>query len=330
MTEENKLYIDEPCVVSFCISELGWFLQFFQGFMRNLKHEKYPDLPFIIFMNPNLHAFVNDFVKYTIDFPPEFYKLGLEGDCFESVIPGSPPGSLTPPEVYSEIISYIRSFYNPVKAIEVFPPRGCNTFANYERQLFCRYNAKNKIQSEKPIITILPRKRARAAQRNVPEYVWYQVIQELSKNYLVVIGGTPSGAACVDMEGPNILNLIKYDKSDKTETLIEYLCSSVCSISSQSGGTHIALFCGCPSYIIGHERVRHTIEFNRFNTPTAFRELYDYRAVDAPTILNDVFEFIEQLKKIGYKRKDNVEAKDADMDKILDESKILLNALEVK
>lgn len=302
--EEKQLYIDEPCVVAFSISELGWFLQWTQGVWRFIKHTKFKDLPFVVFMNPHLHAFVNDFVKYTIDFPKEFYNLGLEGDCFEAVVPGSPPGSLTPPEVYADIISYIRTYYNPEKAIEIFPPRGCNQFAQHFRQIFCRYTA-NKVNLDKPIITVLPRKRARAPQRNVPEFIWYQVINELSKQFVVVLGGTPNGAACVDMEGENIINLIRYNEHDKTERLIEYLCSSVCSLSSQSGGTHISLLCDCPSYIIGHEKYRHSVELNRFNTPTAFRELLDYRAIDVNTILNDVFTFLDRLKSVGYKRKES-------------------------
>jgi len=65
--------------------------------------------------------------------------------------------------------------------------------------------------------------------------------------------------------------------------------------------THISLLSKCPSYIIGHEKIRHTVELNRFNIPTSFRYVTDYRAIDADTIVSDLQQFINVLINIGNK-----------------------------
>jgi predicted O-methyltransferase YrrM len=55
----------------------------------------------------------------------------------------------------------------------------------------------------------------------------------------------------------------------------------------------------CPSYIIGHEQERHTIADNKFEVPTSFRYVVDYRAIDAQTIINDINEFSNLLRQYG-------------------------------
>jgi ADP-heptose:LPS heptosyltransferase len=279
--------------------------------MRYLRNEVYPDRKFLLFINPNLHAFVHDFVTYTIDLPEWFYKLGLDVDCNEAVLPNSPPASLTPPDVYAGLIKEIRKLYNPSKAIEAFAPRGCNKWVDKEPQMFCKFETE-PIQSDKPIIVIMPRKRPRAANRNVPEFVWFQVVEHLKKNnFQVVLAGTPNGSALSDYNDPDVVNLIPYNKEDKTELILRYLNSAVCSLSSQSGTTHMSLLCNCPSVIIGHEKDRHTKSGheNRLDTPTCFRFVYDYRAIDEYTILTDTQNFLNKLQEAGW-----FETKEEDVD----------------
>ncbi len=295
-----EIYFDEPVVVSFAAMEIGWFLQYHQSYLRMLKKEKYPDHKFIIFCPLDWFVFVKDFCALGIDLPDWFYDLGLERDCFESPLPESPAGSLTPPKVYSDLIEYFRQFYNVDKAIEVWPPRGCNQYAKSRLQLFCKY-VSEPIENDRPFITIFPRHRERAASRNVPTSVWLGVVENLKQVFTVVLAGTSNGACLGDYKDNNVINLINYEEEDKTDKVIQYLNSSVCSISSQSGGTHISLLSGCPSYIIGHEEHRHTKELNRLDTPTTFRSVPgDYRAISADMILNDVSNFLSTLRKSGY------------------------------
>jgi len=66
MEEKQEIYFDEPIVVSFAISEFGWFLQYYQGYMRYLKHKVYPNHKFIIFIYLASHILIKDFVYRTI------------------------------------------------------------------------------------------------------------------------------------------------------------------------------------------------------------------------------------------------------------------------
>lgn len=321
---EEQFYLDEPCVISFFYGELGWFLQRWQGYLRYLKQKVYPDHKFVVFCNPKLHVFVDDFAYCTIDFPKEFYDLGLSQDCYEAVPPDAPAGSLTPPNVYSDLIGWMRKHYNREKAVEVWPPRGFNLWIDSHPQIFCNYIAEDKVKADKPIIVVMPRKRGRGDFRNVPEYIWREVVDNLKKDFLVVLGGTPGGSALADYKDDSVVDLINYNEEDKTEQLITYLSSAVCSLTSQSGTTHISLFVGCPSYVIGHEEERHTKTENRLQTPTCFRRVEDYRAIDAETILEDISSFLDVLDKAGALNIDYSE----DYDKILEEDSNLLEKFE--
>lgn len=296
---ETDFYLDEECVVGFWIGEIGWFLQRYQGYLRYQKHKVYPNRKFLLFCNRHLHVFVNDYVYGTTELPSWFKELPLEGDCYEAVPLNSPPGYLTPPDVYSRLIADIRKYYNPEKAIEMFPMRGVNYWVDTQLQVFCQYKT-DKIIAGKPIVVVFPRARARAAHRNIPTFVWYELVENLKKTCIVVLAGTPNGACLVDYEAENVINLINYNEPDKTEKIITYLNSAQMSVSSQSGGTHISLLAGCPSYIIGHEMERHSQQENRLNTPTSFRTLQDYRAIDAYTMLQDMDGLLVKLKESGW------------------------------
>ena len=295
----DKLYIDDDCVVSFFVGEFGWFLQYWQARLRYLKFQEYPNHKFIVMMNQQYHPIVADFVYITIDLPDEFYALKLETDCYEAPTPHSPPGSFTPPNVYADLINYVRSFYNNEKAIEIWTPRGCDNHISQRPQTFCKYSSDLK-EDKHPIIVVFPRARDRAANRNVPEFVWKEVVDILQKQFTVVLAGTPSGACLQDYTGDKIVNLINYNEPDKLDQVIHYISNASLTLSSQSGPTHLSLLCDTPSYIIGHEKQRHSVDENRFQTATAFRNITDYRAIDAITILKDVEGFINQLIEKEY------------------------------
>ena len=219
--EPKELYVDEPCVVSFFFGELGWFLQYYQARMRYLKHKEYTDHKFLIMTDINFHPFLEDFVSYTVPLPDEFYELGLDRDCNESVLVNSAPGSYTPRGVYTNLLKYMRKFYNKDKAIEYLPPRGCNTFFDSAKQIFYKYE-RDIIKCDKPIIVVMPRKRVRASNRNVPEFVWNDLVKKLEQTFLVVLAGTPDGACLVNYEPDDVnsvINLINYNKDDNYITI---------------------------------------------------------------------------------------------------------------
>lgn len=300
----NELYVDEPTVTWFFIGELGWFCQWNQAYMRYLKNNVYQDRKFVLMTDIDKHVLVHDFASYTIGLPQWFYDLKLERDCYESPLPGSPPGSLTPPDVYTELIKYFRQFYNVEKAIEIWTPRGAEMFwPSHKPQMFANYTKENAggklVVHGRPFICVSPRGRTRAPQRNVPEYVWRETVDILRGDFTVVLCGTPDGSYLVDYQDENVINLITYVGDDKLEKVMEYYCKSVCHISSQSGPTHVGMLCMCPSYIIGHEMERHAVNENRFASPVSFRYIQDYRCIDAQTIVKDMSVFLDQLVKNG-------------------------------
>lgn len=248
-------------------------------------------------MNTSFHVFVHDFVAYTIGLPKEFYDLNLETDCYEAPFEGSEPGTLTPPNVWNALIEYARNFYNLDKAIEIWTPRGCNTWVDKKTQIFRKYHASKRIWSNKPIICIFPRGRDRASFRNVPEFVWHDLVEKLKDKYQVVLSGTVGGSFLADYKDPKVINLIPEPNETKLDTTIDFLGNALVSISSQSGTTHVSLLSGCPSIIIGHEKQRHAVDENRTETPVSFRYVTDYRAIDADTIIQDMFNFFNQLQQ---------------------------------
>lgn len=292
---------DKKIVISMFFGEFGWELQRFQGHLRYLKHNVYTDWDFVVMIRPHMHIFYDDFITYSLDFPEWFYNLDLDCDGYEAVLPNSKPGSMTPPEVYQNIVLLLKNICGYCKEYELLlPPRGCSMILETRPQMFFKFDLGKKIKPENPIVVVFPRARSRASNRNVPEYVWAETVLELSKSFTVVLAGTPSGACLGDMQGNNIINLINYNEIDKTEKIMTYLNNSILSVSSQSGGTHFSLLSGCPSYIIGHEKDRHTVKENRLVTPTSFRVVADYRAIDAQTILGDLKGFIAALMKSGW------------------------------
>lgn len=326
--QKGDLYVDEPVVVSMFFGELGWLCQRWQAYLRYLKNDVHKDKKFLIMMNTQFHPLVNDFVNYTLDLPEDFYSLRLETDCFEAPSPGSSPGSLTPPDVYSFLISYVRKHYNVEKAIEIWPPRGADTFwIDHKQQLFIRYSrSKEPMKTEKPLVCVCPRGRSRAAFRNVPEHVWKNLVDKLVEDFIVVLCGTPSGSFLANYEGKGVINLISYNGDDKFDLVMDYMMNAICCVSSQSGLTHVGLLCNCPSYIIGHEKTRHAITENRFSTPVSFRYLFDYRAIDEQTMLSDMASFFDDLVSCGMMSQEG-RLIDTKYDDILYEDMNLLNNL---
>jgi len=307
--KKEDLYIDEPCVTSMFFGEFGWFISRWQGYLRNLKMQHYPDHKFILMTNAQFYPIVSDFVDYIIDLPDEFKALDLETDCYEAPEKDATAGGLTPPNVYSDLLDYLRQYYNRKKAIETLPPRGCNNFVLEAgvHQAFCEYDF-SRIHAEKPIITVFPRGRARASNRNIPEFVWKEFVDIISEHFTVVLGGTPSGAFLADYEKENVINLIKYNNLNKLDLIMHYIGNSILTVSSQSGPTHLSLACRVPSYIIVHEKKRHTETENFYGAPTTFRKLTDYRAIDAETMISDINKFmtamvnhyIDDVDDLGY------------------------------
>lgn len=307
----NDFFCDEKCVVSFWIGETEHFLQHYQAMLRFLKLEEYKEHEFLVMSDAGLFPFMEDFLSYHIELPEWFTKLKLNKDCSEAVTPNSPVGSLTNPTIYSKLLNDFRQFYNRDKAVEIWPSRGATILhSNNAQQVFFAYPQfkKDKVVLDKPIITLFPEKKRNAESLNVPERVWEELLLELVKDYMVVVTGTEENSFLVNASGDGIINLIENISSiDRTKAVFKYLNSSILSISSQGGGTNLALVSEpkVPLYIIGHEKEKYTVTYNRFNRPTCFRYVSDYRVINTTTLLSDIKGFQERLLLADYKIEDS-------------------------
>jgi hypothetical protein len=153
--------------------------------------------------------------------------------------------------------------------------------------------------NDKDVIVLSARARSRAENRNVPEFVWNEVVNNLSQNFTVVITGTAHSSSLVKKVGRGIINMIPRTGVDGLDVLIAFLLRARMSVTSQSGPTLVSLLCETPSYIIGHEADRHSKDENFLNTPTMFRTVpYGVYAGATPeSMLQDIYTFNSALVK---------------------------------
>jgi len=289
------------------LGELGWSVSRWSGYCRFLKIENFKNIKCIA-ADYNWRAPLYEFADEFIPLPDWFTDLKLEQDCYEAVLPKSQPGSLTPVEIYTSILNHYKQFYNEETTLTIRTPRGCNLYVQHHCQQMWKYlecsaetsaYVNSLLYNHKgDVITVAARKRERTPERNVPEYVWNDVVDRLSEKNTVVLAGTKDSSALAEKRGRNIINLMHREGTDGLDVLIGVLQKSFMSLTSQSGPTLISLLTGCPSYVLGHEKWRHSIAENWMQTPCMFREVPNniYGGVTSEMVLGDFGRYKDQLK----------------------------------
>ena len=126
---------------------------------------------------------------------------------------------------------------------------------------------------------------------NWPRSNWESLFDMLYKKFndrvTFVIGGTKNGSCLLNMADkyPDIIDLTTVNITQSLDTTIAMLNSALCSISSQSGTTHLSLQCGCPSFIYGHEQKRHSVDDNPLGTDVVFLSTQLGMYNDQPEVL---------------------------------------------
>lgn len=314
---------------SFMIGELGWAVSRWQGYCRYLAKNKYQGKRILLADYNWRYPLYSDFVDEFIELPKWFIDLGLEQDCYEAVPHDATPGATTPVDVYAALIKHFEQYYNPGFTKVIRTPRGCNFWAMSQVQMWGTLTPSKEAEAyvnsllynvKREIVLVSARGRARTPQRNVPEAVWNDLVDILAKRFTVVITGTPTGSFLADKYGRNIINVIQRNNVDGLDVLIGLLHRSFMSVTSQSGPTLISLLCECPSYIVGHEKMRHTKYENPLKTPCMFREVpYEiYSAINAETMANDIATFYDIL----CRKRDALQHA---MHYVMNDSKLILN-----
>jgi hypothetical protein len=285
------------------VGELGWACSRWHAWCRYRRFMEFPNHRSIAADYDWRYPLYADFTDEFIPLPKWFTDLGLEQDCYEAVPLDAPAGANTPNSVYFGLHDYFRTKYNPETTWVVRPPRGYNFIVQERAQqmwkpLVPSDNAKAFVKSVLggdtiPLIILSARKRARANNRNIPEFVWNTVVDRISKDFNVVIIGTKNSSALVNKVGRNIINLIPNIGTDGLDLLIAFLQKAFMSVTSQSGPTLISLLCETPSYIVGHESTRHTKYENFLNTAVMFRQVPNnvYAALTPEMMIQDIYNF---------------------------------------
>jgi hypothetical protein len=292
------------------IGELGWSVSRWHAYCRLRRFTQFKHCRSIAVDYGWRYPLYADFIDEFIPLPEWFTGLGLEQDCYELVPLDSPAGSVTPQEVYVGILNYCRQFYNPDTTWTVRTPRGYNLFIQFaQRQMWKNLEASEQAQAyansllanaQGEIVVVAGRARERAANRNVPEHVWDTLVDYLSlSGFTVVITGVRGSSALVGKIGRNIINVIDRTGIDGLDVLIALMTRAKMSITSQSGPTLVSLLCETPSYIVGHEAKRHSVDENWLSVAAMFRTVPDnsYGALTAKEMMDDIVNFNDQLSQ---------------------------------
>lgn len=143
------------------------------------------------------------------------------------------------------------------------------------------------------------RGRTRSAFRNWPEKNWEELVSLLLKEYQeykIVIAGTPSGSYLRNFVDSRVINIIDTSAIESIDLSLAFLNGALCSITSQSGSTHLSLQTGCPSAILGHEVTRHIKDENYLQTPAMFLTSINYD-VAATIFFDQIKNFISEILK---------------------------------
>jgi hypothetical protein len=290
------------------IGELGWALSRWYGYCRFRRFTEFRNLRSLAIDYDWRYPLYSDFIDEFIPLPSWVSELGWEQDCYELVPPDAHPGAVTPPSAYANILADCANLYDRKVTWTVRPPRGCNFFIQFKcRQMWKPLEPSEKAQtyvdsllynSNKDVVVVSARGRERSADRNVPEFVWGELINAMvSYGFTVVITGTPHGSFLTKKIGRNIINVISTVGVDGLDILIAFMKRAKFSVTSQSGPTHISLHCETPSYIVGHEATRHSMDENYLKTPVMFRTVPNniYTSITAKPMFEDIVAFNQQM-----------------------------------
>jgi hypothetical protein len=292
--------------------ELGWACSRWHAWCRYRRFIEFPNHRSIAADFDWRYPLYSDFIDDFIPLPQWYTDIGLEQDCYEGVLAEAPPGGVMPQDIYNSLIDHFRQFYNPETTWTVRPPRGCNHIVTERAKQMWRTlepspQAQAYVESllsgnDQEVIVLSARARSRAANRNIPEFVWNEVVNNLAQNFTVVLTGTTHRSSLVTKVGRGIINMIPRTGVDGLDVLIAFLLRAKMSVTSQSGPTLISLLCETPSYIIGHEADRHSNHENFLKTPTMFRTVpYGVYAGATPeSMLQDIYTFNNALTQATH------------------------------
>lgn len=328
----NKIESNSIVFAGPFLGEFGWELTHWMPHVRWLR-EQYKGRKLIVASYPSRHPLYYGIADEFWNLPDWFTKEKYDCDCFEALCDSSMYARLI-----KHFKDKLDSKYDAKNVVWTKTPRGFNkTLRQNNYVLFDKLNASEsaitqcneltKLHGDKPIVALFARAVSRTKfldvvynqarwcedlrnplpSNNWPRSHWEDLFDMLYKQFndqvTFVIGGTKDGNCLLNVVNKydDVIDLTNIDIKQNLDITVAMLNSALCSISSQSGPTHLSLQCGCPSFIYGHERQRHSVDDNFLGTDVVFLETGLGMYNDSPEVLyKDAAVYIKYL--LGQKQ----------------------------
>ncbi len=298
------------------LGELGWNLFAFSGIARFLKKSSpYQNHTCLVMANKG-HYPIYQFADQFVPIPSWFDNYNFISASYD--MPNMPA------EVYGNLIKYFRRFYyEECKEVFEFRTPRTHTFTLVQTHkqyfekltptadgIFLRDALLKNFPDDKEILVVMPRYRVMPEEaqfgenkfndmRNWPPLFWQDLIMKLlNDGYLLVIAGTQNGIPPINYNLPNVINLANLDSTYIMDTTLAFMEVALGTIGSQSGGTHLALQAGSPTWVLGHEVQRHAVDCNPLKTPCVYCDSgLPYANIFPDVAYGSIQQFITHVKE---------------------------------
>jgi len=309
------------------VGEFGWEISHWLPHVRWLR-QQYPGRYLAVTSFPGRHPLYYNCVDAFFSLPQDFVDQKYDLDCFESLCSVEEFSKLI--VNYKEMLKHTR--FSDV--LWTRTPRGYNHILRQMNQVVYekimpseKANATClellKQHGNKPAVIIFARdvqreyfldvihnQRRRTKDvypeglpsRNWPRSHWEDLFKMLYDKYsdqvTFVIGGTKDGNCLVDFDikYSGVINLTEIGVETSLDLTIAFLNNALCCVCSQSGPMHLALNCGCKSFIYGHEEERNCITDNPLKTDVLHFTTHLGGYNESPELLfNDLSIMLEDL-----------------------------------
>lgn len=270
------------------IGELGWSL-YLSAHIRWLKQQE--DMRVIVITYPDRRCLFRWTANRVLDLPKTFYSR------FNTEMQGCAKIKRISRGVFGE-------FFRP------FVPEGYNLrndllwvdFSYFKgKTIYEPYPYSQKDWSRGEIL-VFPRVRMAPGykNRNLPQAFYENLnlflCDEFPTNIIRTVG-IPSGAYEIFVDRPNFRSSI--NKKNTIQDLIDFCQTAMAAVGAQSAPPKLSLLQGVPTFMIGHQKGRHTIAENWMNTPVGFYEIdkKEYPRFNNADCIKQIISFIKEQKE---------------------------------
>uniref|UniRef100_A0A6M3L457 Glycosyltransferase n=1 Tax=viral metagenome TaxID=1070528 RepID=A0A6M3L457_9ZZZZ len=273
----SKFLYDLPLLFFDC-AELGWS-QHLVAFIKFLRIEDCWRKTIVV-TDKSKFVLYKDCCDELAEFPDSIRELfdGYSSEQYFLVNPDNKKDKIST----NKLVSLFRSkfkhcevFSNFVRFTQFVNENHANYYRPYISSNFARNVVKELTFGKKAILLFTRNRKGYHETRNINAEFYKKIIQKIrkfDKELLIILLGSKEEA--FSLESKNVIDLVSYDDNQTLDLLIA-LCNlhiAQATFGPQSGPSKIALLCGIPSFIVGHERERHMFRENWAKTYVSFFE----------------------------------------------------------